>query len=244
MDKLSIVISDDDETSRMLLRHFLELVPYFDIIGEASTGEELVMLVMKKKPDIVLVDINMPGLNGIEAVKMCKEFLPFLQVIFTTGYDEFAVEAFNISAIDYIVKPIKRTRLYMALEKAKKLINLSKGKQLSKSVKKLTLKASNSYLYLPMEDILFIEKECRKTIIHTKSMSYETNDALQVIEEKLDSFFYKTHRSFIVNLKQIIKIETIGGSYTAYFSGSNKTSQISKLKINEVQNLIANYLIS
>ncbi|CAH0346429.1 LytTR family DNA-binding domain-containing protein [Bacillus sp. CECT 9360] len=245
MKQLRIIIADDDDTSRSLLRHFLEMDSNLLIIGEASTGDELVQKVMDKKPDLALVDINMPGLTGLEAVRTCKEILPFLYVIFTTGYDEFAVEAFNLSAIDYLVKPIERSRLYIALEKAKKVMNsnIDTEKTVSnEAVKKLSLKTSNSYLYLPMKDILFIEKAGRKTIIHTQTDCYEINEALQVLENKLDSYFYKTHRSFIVNLKHIIKIESMGESYIAYFSDSLKSAQISKLKINEVQKIISNVL--
>lgn len=245
MQQLRIMIADDDDTSRSLLHNFLELDSSLLIIGEATTGDELVQKVMAEKPDLVLVDINMPDLSGLEAVKTCRLILPSLNVIFTTGYDEFAVEAFNLSAIDYLVKPIERSRLYIAIEKAKNAMNrnIDTDKMaVNDSGKKLSLKASNSYLYLPMKDILFIEKAGRKTIIHTQTGSYEINEALQVLEEKLESYFYKTHRSFIINLKQIIKIESMGESYIAHFSDSTKTAQISKLKINEVQAIISNVL--
>ncbi|WP_419882324.1 LytR/AlgR family response regulator transcription factor [Peribacillus sp. B-H-3] len=243
MDKLRIVISDDDQTSRTLLQHFIELFPDFVITGEVSTGEELVQSIMKTTPDLILVDINMPGMSGMEAVKVCKQFMPDLNVIFTTGFDEFAVEAFALSAIDYLVKPIEISRLGTALEKAKKIIRFQKEtekKQSGNVVKKLTLKTGNSYLYLPLDDILFIERGGRKSIIHTVATSYETGDSLQIIGSNLPPYFLKTHRSFLVNLKKIINIQTIGESFNAHFSESNKTAQISKLKFNEVQEIISN----
>ncbi|KOP79972.1 LytR/AlgR family response regulator transcription factor [Cytobacillus solani] len=235
MEKFKVIIADDDHPSRMILMHFIQLLPEYEVVQEASNGEEFIQFVMKEEPEIVLVDIHMPGLNGMEAVKICKERLPALQVIFTTGYDEFAVEAFNISAADYIVKPIERTRLFIALEKAKKLIQLNSGpNQLKKTVNKLAIKSNNTFLYLSVDDILYAEKEGRKTILHTKNSYFETSESLQELEGKLPNQFYKTHRSFLVNLKKITKIVSSGETYLAYFNCTEKIAYISKLKINDV----------
>ena len=240
MDILKIVVADDDASSRILLHHFIRFLPQYKVVGEAISGEEFVRLVLEEKPDIALVDIKMPDLDGMEAVKICKQSLPALQVIFTTGYDEFAVKAFEIAATDYIVKPIERTRLFHALEKARKLIELSRQDHLSIKTKnkRLGIKSHNSILFLPMEDILFVEKESRKTVIHTANERYETTETLNKIENKLDDYFFKTHRSYIVNLKKIVKIEPAGETYLAHFINSHKVAYISKLKIHEVQKKI------
>jgi len=240
MEQMKVIIADDDNPSRMLLLHFIQMLPEYSIVGEASTGDELVELVMSEKPDIALVDINMPRLNGVEAVKVCKRVFPSLQVIFTTGYDEFAVEAFNLSASDYIVKPIERSRLFMALEKAKRSLQIcmKQAKSCEGKTKKLAVKSNNTYFYLPLDDLLYIEKEGRKTVLHMENDRLETNESLQELEERLPSTFYKTHRSYLVNLKKVKKIVPSGETYLVYFAGSNKGAQISKLKINEVQKLI------
>lgn len=240
MDKIRVIIADDDLSSRTILVHFTKLLHEFEVIGEATTGEELIQLVMKEKPDLALVDISMPDLNGVEASKVCKEIHANLQVIFTTGHDDFAVEAFNISAVDYIVKPIERTRLFIALEKAKKMIGLQKRVENTapKNITKLAIRTNNTFLYILTKDILFIEKQGRKTIIHTELEQFETSDPLQNLMERLPDHFYKTHRSYLVNLKKVAKIEASGETYLAYFYGTEKNAYISKLKINEVQELL------
>ena len=239
MQKYRVVIADDDASSRLLLRHFIQLFSEFEVIGEAASGEELYYVAIKEKPEIVLVDINMPDLNGMEAVKLCKESIPALQVIFTTGYEDFAVEAFNISAADYIVKPIGHARLFMALDKAKRSIMLSLTQDsIPKQFNKLSIKSNNSHLYLSVDEILYIEKEGRKTILHTLNERYETSESLQDIEGKLPDYFYKTHRSFLVNLTKIVKIKPSGETYLAGFTSSSKIAHISKLKINDVQTII------
>ncbi|MGG0719996.1 LytTR family DNA-binding domain-containing protein [Robertmurraya massiliosenegalensis] len=241
MDRIKVIIADDDQPSRTILSHFARLSPEYEVVSEVSNGEELIESVVKEKPDIALVDINMPGINGFEAVKIFKKVLPTIQVIFTTGHDEFAVAAFNISAVDYIVKPIERTRLFMALEKAKKLLKMQQsiGNQSTKtSSNKLSIKSNGTFLYLSIDEIFYIEKEGRKTLIHVRNSIFETSDSLQEIENKLPEYFYKTHRSYLVNLKKIIKIEPFGETYLARFSGTDKVAYISKLKVQEVYGLL------
>jgi two-component system, LytTR family, response regulator len=241
MEKIKVIIADDDFPSRYILSQFVQLLPEFEVVGESTNGLELIHLVLKEKPDLVLVDINMPHLNGVEAVKSCKEFFPGLHFIFTTGSDAFAVEAFNLSAIDYILKPIEKTRLFVALEKFKKTIQLQ-IKQVEnvsrKNKHKLSIKTNNTFLYLSLEDMFFIEKEGRKSILHTATDRFETSESLQDLEGRLPDFFYKSHRSYLVNLRKIEKIVSFGESYQAYFSATDKVAHISKLKINEVYGLM------
>jgi two-component system, LytTR family, response regulator len=239
MEELKVVIAEDDFSSKTLLSYFIELLSEYKVVGEASNGKELIEVVQKVKPDIVLVDIHMPLLNGVEAAKMCKEMLPSLQVIFTTGSEEFAVEAFNISAIDYIVKPIEKVRLFIALEKAKQSLQLHARTETKPVIKnKLAIKSNQAILYITIEDILYIEKEGRKSILHTEEGRYESLESLQELEDRLPDFFFKTHRSYLVNLRKIIKIKPFGETYIAEFTVPEKFASISKLKIHEVQRLM------
>ena len=239
MEELKVVLADDDVSSRNLLSYIIELLPEYKIVGQASNGKELIEVVMSEKPTIVLVDIQMPLLNGVEAAKICKEKLPSLQVIFTTGSEEFAVEAFNISAIDYIVKPIEKVRLFIALEKAKQSLQLQARTETKPVIKnKLAIKYNQAILYLTIEDILYIEKEGRKSILHTEEDRYESLDSLQELEDRLPSYFFKTHRSYLVNLRKILKIKSLGETYIAEFAVPDKFAYISKLKIHEVHRLM------
>lgn len=241
MEKMKVILADDHISSRTILSRFTQLLPDFEVIGEATNGEELVQMVISKKPDIVLVDVNMPILTGMQAVKICRNFLPSLQIIFTTGYDEFAVEAFDVAAVDYVVKPIEKTRLFVALEKARQAVQGKNkfGEKAENSIaKKLLIKSKNKFIYLSVEDILFIEKEGRKSILHTIGERYETTESLQELEESLPNYFYKSHRSYLINLNKIEKIEPCGETYLVYFSSSEKVAHISRLKINKVFELM------
>jgi len=239
MKKLNVIIADDDCSSKSLLSHYIKLLPDYQIAGEVSNGEELIQLVMKEKPEIILVDINMPIVNGVEAAKVCKQLHPFAQVIFTTGYNEFAVEAFNLAAVDYLVKPIERTRFFIALEKAKLGLQLQKRMEEKQYMaSKLAIKSNQTFLYIAMDDILYVEKEGRKSLIHTVDDTVETIESLQEIEKRLPPTFYRTHRSYLVNLRKIVKIESFGETYLAYFGTTESIAHISKLQIHQVHRLL------
>ncbi|MCL7748596.1 LytR/AlgR family response regulator transcription factor [Halalkalibacter alkaliphilus] len=237
---MKVLIAEDDKASRKLLKCFIENLSRFQIAGEAVDGEEFVRLIMNEKPDIAIVDIEMPFLNGMEAVKTCKRLHPSLEVIFTSGYDNYALEAFEVSAVDYIVKPIKRERLFTALERAEtrlyqNRITIEKGH----ANKDLMIKRNNQITFLSPEEILFIEKSNRKSIIHTEHYKYQTNEPLVSYEYLLDSRFMIAHRSYIINLDHLTKVETVGQMYKAYFKNYPETARISKHKLVELQSLKA-----
>jgi two-component system LytT family response regulator len=232
---MKILIAEDNEASRKLLKQLIKHVPNYQVVGEAINGEDLINKVVIEKPDIVLVDINMPLLNGMDAVKSCKKIVPSLQVIFITGHDEYALEAFGVHAIDYIIKPIGRDRLYTALERASSFKNPAVIIEQPQIKKDLMIKQHNEYSFVPLEEIIFIEKAGRKSVIHTLNKKIEFNEALTNLEEILDSRFVASHRSYIINLEYLSKIEVSGQTYQAHFKHYKETAKVSKHKLVELQ---------
>ncbi|MCM3619048.1 LytTR family DNA-binding domain-containing protein [Sutcliffiella horikoshii] len=239
MKPINIVIVDDNQDSLEILEIFIRELKEFKILDTCRTGEELIDSVMKNQVDLVIADINMPKKNGIVAIKECLVFSPDLRFIFVTGYNEFAVEAFAISAVDYIVKPIEKIRLYKALERAKNQLLTERDSEEKASNKRLSVRSNSSFYYIPFEDIIFIEKSAKKCIIYTTSQAVETYENISDIYKQLDQRFYRTHRSYIVNLRMISHITPKNETYFAYFTNLEKYAHISKLKINEVQELLA-----
>lgn len=232
---MRVLIADDNAPSRKLLKHLIKILPNYQIVGEAVNGEDLINKVMQERPDMTLVDINMPLLNGMEAVKSCKKMVPSLQVIFITGHDEFALEAFDVNAIDYIVKPIDRARLYTALDRAAAFVTPSADRQPPSMKKDLMVKQHNQYSFIPLDEIIYIERADRKTVIHTMEQKIEVNEALTNLEEILDSRFVVSHRSYIINLQHLTRIEATGQSYKALFKNYDETAKVSKNKLAELQ---------
>ncbi|TYS67152.1 response regulator transcription factor [Sutcliffiella horikoshii] len=240
MKPINVVIVDDNQDSLEILNFFIGELKEFQIIDTCQSGEQLIDSVMKNKVDLVIADINMPEKNGLDAIKECLEFSPDLKFIFVTGYNEFAVEAFAISAVDYIVKPIEKIRLYKALERAKaQLLTEVAETEQKKHNKRLSVRSNSSFYYIPFGDIIFIEKSGKKCIIYTTNQAIETYENISDIYKQLDQNFYRTHRSYIVNLRMLSHITPKNETYFAYFSNHEKYAHISKLKINEVQELLA-----
>jgi two-component system LytT family response regulator len=244
VEDLKIVIADDNLSSRTLLRRFLETFHNISIIAEAENGDDLVQTVIMEEPHLVLVDVSMPILNGIEAVKECLKQLPQLKVIFITGHDDYAVEAFNLSAVDYIVKPVERMRLFHGVEKARQAVK-ARNEQLLKEFSgmkdiliRLVIRSDKAIHFIPLQDIVFIEKTARKAFVHTRHKIFEINETLGALLKRLDHCFLLTHRSFIINFSHIASIVPSGDSNLVYFHNYDKTAYISKLKLNEVLELL------
>lgn len=235
MSPIRVMVVDDNQDSQEILIHFLEQLAEFELVGTCNNGEELVEQVMKTKPELLLTDINMPHKNGINAVKECLTFYPNLKFIYITGYDEYAIEAFNIAAIDYIVKPVEKSRLYKALEKAKSVLQFEENGPQKINIKHLPIKDLNGTYYIPQEEIYFIEKSGKKCLVYTKDKVFESQENIGKLVERLNNYFFSAHRSFVINLKKVDHILPQNETYIVYFQGFNKQASISKLKINEVK---------
>ncbi|RXT03830.1 LytTR family DNA-binding domain-containing protein [Ammoniphilus sp. CFH 90114] len=238
MDELKIVIADDDELSRRIVRRFLETIPNTTLVGEVTNGEELMEQVLVEEPNLVLLDITMPKLSGLDAIRECLKVLPQLKMIFITGHDQYAAEAFNLSAVDYVVKPVERQRLFVAIEKARQLIKAQQEDRWKEFynrndiIKKLIIRSERSIYFVPMKEVLFIEKIGRKSWIHTHLRMYESNETLGTLFKRLDSTFFQSHRSFLINLEHIHSIKPSGETYMVHFQDYEKPAFISKSKMN------------
>ncbi|WP_108671444.1 LytR/AlgR family response regulator transcription factor [Peribacillus acanthi] len=243
MDPIRTLIVDDNRDAVEILEYYISQFSGVEIIGVCSDGEEMVEEVMMKKPDLVLADINMPKKNGVDAIKECMSFHPGLKFIFITGYDEFAIEAFRLAAVDYIVKPVEKDRLYKAMEKARSLLSFERGPvedtDEAGMFEHLPLKSQNCTRFVPLNDIFFIEKIGKKCLVYTSREMFETNETLGRIMERLGDTFFHGHRSFIINLKWVSHITPQNETFIVYFKGLDKQAFVSKLKINEMRDLIS-----
>ncbi|MFC4102081.1 LytR/AlgR family response regulator transcription factor [Paenibacillus xanthanilyticus] len=238
MDTLKVTLVDDNEDSLEFLQFYIGQLPQFTIIDKCRNGEELIDSVARQMPDLVLLDINMPRLNGMDAIQSCLRINPHLLFIFITSYDEYAVQAFELSAVDYIVKPIEKTRLFMAMEKVIRYRG-ARTETIGTIAQRLAIKDGNDYYFIPTQDILFIEKVGGKCEIHTSLSCFTTNENISDMIKHLSSdLFFLSHRSYIINLTKISHIKAKNQTYIAFFVNSEKYAHISKLKFDELQRRI------
>jgi two-component system LytT family response regulator len=223
--KLRTLIVDDEAPARERLRRLLCDNSFVELIGEAEDGVKAVELIEEKNPDLVLLDIQMPGLDGLGVIRALQK--PPL-IIFVTAYDEYAIRAFEVNALDYLLKPFTRVRLERAVERAYQ--ELSKRADFSIKLDALfeTLREQPRYLdriavrkgsrifVINVSEIDWFGAESGLIFIHTKEEKYVTNYTLEELESRLNpDMFFRAHRSAIVNLTKIKEI-------IPWFAGSHK----------------------
>jgi two-component system LytT family response regulator len=218
------MVVDDDEGIRLLINKILEKTPGFELVGEAGDGETALRLFESLKPQVIFMDIEMPGLNGVECAKKIGDLAPLTFFIFATAHEEYMPDAFQVYAADYLVKPFNPERIKQTLERIKKLhlgetekeptgvpiIRQEKGAR-EHALEKLIIKNKEGISLIDLRDIVLIQKEERNTVIYTVDNRYSTSESLNELMERLDpAFFFRSHKSYIINLAMIQKIYPYG----------------------------------
>jgi two-component system LytT family response regulator len=208
--KVTLLVIDDEPVARAGLRTMLEAIEWVDVIGEAGDGPSAIASINRLRPEVVLLDVQMPGLSGLEVLQHL-EYLPY--VVFTTAYAEHAVTAFELGAVDYVVKPFGPTRLAAALERVRAAIGepmaqpslerlaaaLSHG-----PISRLFIRTGTTLLPLSVDRVLWFSADGDYVAAHTERSKYLIHVALSRLEGRLNAErFVRIHRAHIVNLDHV-----------------------------------------
>jgi len=214
---IKVLIIDDEMPARQKLQIFVENDPRFTVIGQAKNGQEALDKISELKPDLLLLDIQMPGMTGFDVLRLMDKSSP--AIIFTTAYDEYAVQAFEVSAIDYLLKPISKQRLQQALEKVTSLPTPNWDKRITQVltelehkeyIKTLPVRHLQRVSLLKVEEISFIISEHRLiNVYNNNNQRFWTNENLTQLESRLNpEQFIRIHRNAIINLNANFEIQT------------------------------------
>lgn len=199
---LRVIIVDDEPYAIRELRYLLEEYSDFEICGEGSTREECLALVAKEQPDVVFLDIELQGENGIDIAKEINRINGDIYIVFATAYSRYAVEAFSVEAFDYILKPFEDERIIEVVERIRREVKPKKS-----TPEVITAWKGDRMVVLPPSTIVYCCIEDEKTVIKSLKGEYTIPLTLSNLEEKLGPFgFMRTHKSFIVNLKHVKEI--------------------------------------
>ena len=218
--KLKTLIVDDEAPARLELRYLLDKIANIQVIGEAANAIEAIELIKALNYDLIFMDIQMPGLSGLEVVATLKEMPRMPAVVFVTAYSEHAVKAFELDAVDYLVKPIDEDRLARTVAKAEKLLTsqpatLKPKPAVEKSlidIDRIPVESRGKTLLLSIKDIVYISSRNDIVFVHTLDNTYITRFTLKNLEERLQSkSFLRVHRGYIVNLRHVIEIVPMYG---------------------------------
>jgi two-component system response regulator LytT len=221
---LSALIVDDEQLARDELAFLLKSVGDLEIVAQGHNGVEAVNLIKEHSPDVVFLDVQMPGLDGFGVIKkLIDKKIPLPQIVFATAYDQYAVKAFEVNAVDYLLKPFDKKRVTQAIDKARKRLGVTNNsndkletligmleaqKQPTAAPSKVLLKAAGRLFLVDQKDICFASIEDGVITVVTPTMEGQSN--CRTLEELLDSLdpnlFWRAHRSYLVNINRIKEV--------------------------------------
>ncbi len=245
MANLKILVADDEQPARKKLVKFLSSAGRSFIIEEASNGLEACEKIIDFKPDLLFLDIQMPGMTGIEVVQnIPSESIPL--IIFVTAYDQFAIKAFEINAIDYLLKPFDQERFDLSFKRALERIEQKYGgkneiagflneiRKDKKYTERILVNSNGKYFFVPADDVIYIEAEEKYVLLHTQKAKHLIRETMGNMEGKLNSEkFARIHRSYIVNINQIREMQPWGhGDYVVMLKNGVKLNMSRRFKDN------------
>lgn len=236
MEKIKALIIEDEELGRDLIKNYLADQAQVEIIAECENGFEGIKAIQEMKPDLVFLDIQMPKLNGFEMLELLED-RP--EIIFTTAFNQYAIQAFELNAVDYLLKPFSKERLLDSLNKAinriktnqppKKSLNKLSQHVLDEVIERIVVKSRNKIHMIPVEKIKYLEAQDDYVMIYTSDGKHLKQGTMKFFEQHLNSHeFMRVHRSYILRLDQVVQLEPYGkDSYVARLKDSTSV-KISK----------------
>lgn len=232
---ITVVIADDEAPARNRLRDLLSEAGNTNVVGEAKNGKEALELVDQLHPDVLLLDIRMPVMDGLEAAQHLQKLSPKPHIIFTTAYDAYAIKAFDLNAIDYLLKPIRLERLLTALDKVKVLQpqQLDGLQPLQKTRTHLSIHERGRVVLVPIEEIVYLRAELKYVTVRTLQKEYLLEESLTHLENEFGEQFLRLHRNCLAAAQYISgyekRTDEQGDSqWHALLKGLPETIQVSR----------------
>lgn len=220
--KLTVLIAEDDPAMRQVIKNAVRDVPGVDVVREAEDGVTALQVFENLRPRVVVVDIDLPGKNGLSLAQDIFDIDPWTYIIFCTGFSEYRDKAFEIYAFDYLVKPFRVDRIAQTLKRIVE-IESSRTKEhagMEPPVRKWgqiqgarLFRGADRILMIDLKDIIFFTKEERRTMVHYVGGKVLSDDPLGTLEEQLrDQMFFRSHKGFLINLNMVRELVPCGKS--------------------------------
>lgn len=239
--KLRALIVDDEPPARERLRSLLAEMDNMEVAGEAANGEQCLQLAVQLEPDVVLLDVRMPGIDGIDAARQLASLLEPPAVIFTTAFDEYALRAFDAQAVAYLLKPIRKEKLEGALAHAARLTRpqlqrVAASVDASKRRTHIAARHRDELRLIPIEEISCFFAELKyTTVFHAKGEDLIA-DSLRSLEEEFGALFVRIHRNALVGVRHLDSIErNPEGQYFVRLRGRAEPLQVSRRMASELR---------
>lgn len=249
MDDIRILIADDDDSMRMIMRRFVEKAGGFQIVGEAKDGRELIRLNEQTHPQVILLDVEMPVMTGVECARIIQDINPKTILVFATAHEKYMGDAFEVYAFDYLLKPFREQRVMKTLALIRSRLAEEAEERAVKpetprnvAPRKLMLRHKEGVSFVDMKDILLIQREERSTVLYLAGGErLVTSDSLSELDERLpDDMFFRTHKSYVVGLRHIDSITPYGRwTYVVKLRGTTHDALVTAERLEILQKMFA-----
>ena len=238
---MKIIIADDEPLARERLRHLLADAAETDVVAEAGDGLAVLRACAEHDPDLVLLDIAMPGMDGMEVVRHLAAFDPRPAVVFCTAYDAHALSAFEAQAIDYLVKPVRAERLAAALERVRTFAagraqaTLAHGRERSH----LCARLGGSLRLIPVEEVHYLQAEEKYVVVHHARGRDLIEESLKSLEEEFGERFLRIHRNCLVARHELLELRRVGeGHVQAVLRHGEHPLEVSRRCLPQLRNQV------
>ncbi|HVT99448.1 MAG TPA: LytTR family transcriptional regulator DNA-binding domain-containing protein [Acidobacteriaceae bacterium] len=242
---IHVVLADDEVLARQKLRLLLREQTDCEVVGECATAAETVALVRATHPDVVFLDIRMPDMDGFDVVDALSAEPEFTmpRIVFTTAYDQYAVRAFDVHAVDYLLKPFAPQRLQTTLQRIRERGNggaaVGGEKKGGRYTSRIVFKSKGRILFLPVSEIRWIAAEENYVRIFTENETHLLRETMARLEERFDpQLFLRVHRSAIVNLQHVREVRTESDGETAVILLNGQKVPMSRSYRSRMQRLL------
>lgn len=255
-NEIRVVIADDQEGMRLILKKMIAKAEGFTLCAEVDSGDKVPALVEQHRPHVCFLDVEMPGMTGIECAKAIMDLDPHTIIVFATAHEGYMAQAFEMYAFDYMVKPFKLERVMNTLERIRQVmlgrqaVAQQVGREALSAMAKargaaggrIMLHHKEGVNFVSQADILLVQRENRSTVLYaTGGRRFETSEALGDVEARLDArIFFRCHKSYIINLNAIDSITPYGRwTYVVHLSGTEQDALITHEKYEELERMFS-----
>ena len=233
-EPMRALIVDDEPPARARLRRLLEEIPDVSVVGEAANGREALEMCASLEPDVVLLDVRMPGMDGIEAARHLSALDDPPAVIFTTAYDEYAVGAFEAQAVGYLLKPVRQEKLASALRHAAKVVGtqlarLSEQSQMGRQRAQICARLGEQLRLIPLDDVYYFMAGQKYVTVRHRGGSELIDEALRALAVEFAPEFVRVHRNALVAIRSVSALERDAeGHYLVRLRDCEETLPVSR----------------
>jgi two-component system response regulator AlgR len=231
---MKLLIVDDEPPARERLRRLLEEIGDYEVVGEAGNGEEALAICSAVQPDVVLLDVRMPGISGLEVARHIDSLEDPPAVIFTTAYDQYAVDAFETEAVGYLLKPVRKEKLAHALRHAgrispARLARVAQSAGFAQRREQICARLGDQLRLIPVADIYYFLADQKYITVRHKGGENLIDESLKSLAEEFSADFVRIHRNALVSERQISAVErTEDGQYVVRIRECGAVLQVSR----------------